>query len=142
MLTADSPLDSSDAPVSKAQSVWTLVAVILWLVTYFAARVILRQNSGLGEGARVMVALMPLLPFLAFLRLFISGLRGLDELERRIQLEALALAFPLTMVMLMVLGLVELATPLSPADWSYRHVWAYLPLFYFLGVAIASRRYR
>jgi hypothetical protein len=27
-------------------------------------------------------------------------------------------------------------------DWSYRHVWFFLPLFYFVGLDIARRRYR
>jgi hypothetical protein len=66
----------------------------------------------------------------------------MDELHRRVHLEALAIAFPLTMLLLMVLGLVELVIPLSPDDWSYRHVWQFLPLFYFLGLALTWRRYQ
>jgi hypothetical protein len=27
-------------------------------------------------------------------------------------------------------------------DWSYRHVWYYLPLFYFIGIVVSWRRYR
>jgi hypothetical protein len=38
--------------------------------------------------------------------------------------------------------LLELAIGLDPKDWSYRHVWIYLPLFYFVGLAIAWRRYK
>lgn len=114
---------------------------IIWVLTYLGVRIVL-ERGGLDTPARVAVALIPLVPFLAFLRAWINSMRAMDEMERRIQLEALAIAFPLTIVMLMVLGLMQLATPLSMDDWSYRHVWAYLPLFYFCAVAIASRRYR
>jgi hypothetical protein len=53
----------------------------------------------------------------------------------------LAFAFPLTLLMLMTLGLVELAIGLNPDDWSYRHVWPFVFLFYFAGLVRAKRRY-
>ena len=114
---------------------------LIWILTYFGIRMVLERGD-LETPVRMAIALIPLVPFLAFLRAWVNGIREMDELERRIQLEALAIAFPLTIVMLMVLGLMQLATPLSMDDWSYRHVWAYLPLFYFGGVALAGRRYR
>jgi hypothetical protein len=82
-----------------------------------------------------------MVPFAFFLSFILAGLRSMDELQRRIQLEALAIAFPLAILFFMMLGLLELAVPLSPEDWSYRHTWIYLPLLYFIGRAIASRRY-
>jgi hypothetical protein len=66
----------------------------------------------------------------------------MDELEQRIQLEALALAFPLTLILLMTLGLLEIAIELPAEDLSYRHVWAMLPALYFLGLTLARKRYR
>jgi hypothetical protein len=89
----------------------------------------------------VAAALLPVAPFALFLLALSRGIRKLDELERRIQLEALALAFPLAMLLLMALGLLELAVPLSRDDWSYRHVWAMLPILYYGGLALARRRY-
>ncbi|RIK73904.1 hypothetical protein DCC62_16355 [candidate division KSB1 bacterium] len=65
----------------------------------------------------------------------------MDELERRIQLEALVIAFPLAILLIMTLGLLELAVPLSPENWSYRHIWPFLTMFYFIGLAIARKRY-
>ena len=41
----------------------------------------------------------------------------------------------------MTLGLLEIAMPLDPADWSYRHVWAMMPLLY-IGLWRANRRYQ
>lgn len=91
---------------------------------------------------RVAAALAPLLPFLLFFGALLFGMRDMDELHRKVQMGALAIAFPLAVVLLMVLGLLELAIDLSPDDWSYRHVWMFLPLFYFAGLAIAWRRYK
>jgi hypothetical protein len=115
----------------------------LWAVTFLVARLALDTDHALVADAslRVAFALLPVAPFAVFLWTFIDGLRALDELERRIHLEALAIAFPLTMLMLMTLGLLELAIDLPRDDWSYRHIWAYLPLFYFVGLVWSRRRY-
>jgi hypothetical protein len=121
---------------------WLLpVAIVLWLVLYFCARELLKHAT-MPTWLRVTVALIPVPPFALCLLLFIRGMREMDELQRRIQLEALAVAFPLTLLLLQTLGLLERAIPLPFEDWSYAHVWAYLPLFYFLGVALATRRYQ
>lgn len=120
-----------------------LVWGIVWIISYFGARMALEQmGEPQPDVGRIGVALVPLLPFVAFLWKFISFMRAADELERRIQLEALAIAFPLAMVLLMILALVQLATPLNPNDWSYRHVWQFLPVFWLGGQAIARRRYQ
>jgi hypothetical protein len=43
---------------------------------------------------------------------------------------------------LMTLGLLELVVPLKSEDFSLRHVWAYMPVLYLLGLALAWRRYK
>ena len=118
-----------------------IISTLTWILAYFIARGIL-ENDQLSEGLRLVVALVPIIPFALFLMSVLAGIRELDELQRRVHLEALAIAFPLTMLLLMSLGLVELVIPLSPDDWSYRHVWQFLPPFYFLGLAFTWRRYQ
>jgi hypothetical protein len=115
-------------------------ACVIWLVTFFLARFAL-ESTTLAPAVRIGAALLPLPFFAVFLILFIRGVRNADELERRIQGEALAIAYPLALVLLMTLALMERAVGLSFQDWSYLHVWFYLPLFYFIGLAIARRRY-
>jgi hypothetical protein len=95
-----------------------------------------------SSGARIAVALIPFPFFVAFLVAEIRLLRRVDELERKIQLEALAVAFPAAMLLMMRLGLLERAMLLKAEDWSYRHTWFFLPLFYFVGLGVARRRYR
>jgi hypothetical protein len=117
-----------------------LIAGVLWLITFFVARVAL-EASGISPVLRIAAALAPLPFFAAFLVLFIRELRAADELERRIQGEALAIAYPLVLVLLMTLALMERAVGLKFEDWSYMHVWIYVPIFYLLGLMIARRRY-
>jgi hypothetical protein len=113
---------------------------VLWLITFFGARAAFELPS-LSPALRVAAALTPLPFFAAFLVLFIRALRSADELERRIQGEALAIAYPLVLVLLMTLALMERAVGLKFEDWSYMHVWVYVPIFYILGLSIARRRY-
>ena len=118
-----------------------IISGIIWVLVYLLARWLL-DNQQLGEGLRVVVALMPIVPFSFFLILVLSGIRQMDELHRKVHLEALAIAYPLAMLLLMLLGLLELVIPLSTEGWSYREVWQFLPLFYFIGLAFTWRRYQ
>jgi uncharacterized membrane protein len=121
----------------RGRDVAIVVVGLLWICSYFVARAIF-ESAQLPAVLRVVVALVPVLPFAGFLRLVVADLPRMDELERRVQLEALALAFPLSVILLMLLGLIGQALELTPE----RHVWYYLPACYFAGVAIAWRRYR
>jgi hypothetical protein len=118
-----------------------LTAAVLSAVVYIAARAVLKQ-PGLAQPARTAAALLPLPFFLFFLYFEVRLIRRFDELDRRIQLEALAFAFPGIVVVLMTLGLLQVAgVSLSPEDWSYRHVWFLALVFYVLGVGFARKRY-
>ena len=115
-------------------------ASVLFVLSYFVARFILEHHD-LTDSVRVLAALLPVGPFAWMLWEIIKGIRKMDELEQRIQLEALAIAFPLSLILMMTLGLLELALELSKDDFSYRHVWAMLPVLYFAGLTFARRRY-
>ena len=118
-----------------------IVAGIVWVVTYAVALWFLKQPET-SVPLKFGLSLVPLIPFALFAMRFIGYVRNLDELHRRVHLEALAFAFPVTMLLLMTLGLMERGHLLSAEDWSYRNVWYYLPFFYLIGVTISWRRYR
>lgn len=126
----------------KADRSWIsfLFVAAAFPLSYLGARGALELQ--LEPWLRVVVALIPVGPAVLLLWFIISGIRSMDELERRVHLEALAVAYPLAILLLMTLGLLQLAVPLSPEDWSYRHVWVFLPIFYFMGLTIAWRRYQ
>ena len=119
---------------------WLYTTASVWAVAYCVALFILRKLH-VSSLVATIVAIAPILPFVLFLREYIAHIRSADELERRIQLESLAIAFPTTLVGLMLLGLLQIAIPLPEKDWSYRNVWTFLPVIYFTSVAIVSRRY-
>ena len=111
-----------------------------WFIAWIGARIVLESPS-VPTWARVAAALAPAPIAGMALLTIMRGARELDELERRIQIEALAFAFVLAVLLLMTLGLMELAITLNRDDWSYRHVWAMLPMLYFGGLVLARKRY-
>lgn len=119
----------------------TILVIIVWILSYFVSRGVL-ENSTLDTWLQIVIALAPIIPFAIFLFSFIKGIGEMDEMQRMIQLKALGIAFPLAMLLVMLLGSLELVIPLSPNDWSYRHVWQYFPVLYFIGLAISWRRYQ
>jgi hypothetical protein len=127
---------------SKGPSGGLLLALLVaWLVSYFAVRLALEATLQLPGEARLAMAFIPTPLFALFLWNFIKSIRAADELERRIQLEALAIAFPLALVLITTLGLAQRAVVLNFQDWSYNHVWPMLGVFYLAGVTIARKRY-
>jgi hypothetical protein len=125
----------------STKTVRSWIPAFLFVLAWFIARGVLELDD-LSPSLRIVAALLPVPPFALMLWGIIKGVRHMDELEQRIHLEALAVAFPLALVLLMTLGLLELAIPLPREDLSYRHVWAFLPLFYFGGLALARKRYK
>jgi hypothetical protein len=131
-------------PDSK-RSIWKsgwFVSGIIWFLTYFGVRAAAESPESFTKPALIAIVIVPVVPAALFLYFFITEMRQADELQRRIQLEALAFAYPLTLLLLMTLGLLQLVMDLNPADWSYRHVWQFVIVFYVFGIAIAARRYQ
>lgn len=125
----------------KAYGLRLLRAGLVWGSTYALSRGLLELMPELDRNLRVLVALAPIPVFVWFLWIWMKGVASMDELQRRIELEALSFAFPICVVLLMTLGLLELAVPLNPDDWSYRHVWAMMPALYYAGLWRAKRKY-
>jgi len=119
---------------------WSVISAVAWLLTYVIARAALKQMEP-GSAASIAVVLAPIIPFSVMLYQIINQIRGMDELERRIQLQALAIAFPLSLLLMMVLGLLQLTVQLNPNDWSYRHIWPFMGMFWVVGAGIVRKQY-
>jgi hypothetical protein len=91
---------------------------------------------------RVIVAAVPLAAFILFIGAEVRVIRGGDELEQRIQLEALAVAYPVAVLLVYGLGLLERAGVVVAGFSSLRDVWPLTVVPYFIGFALARRRYR
>lgn len=117
-----------------------LVASIVFFLSYLAA-VVLQEILTLRGLAGWAVSLLPVAGFLFFVLEEVRMVRQLDELQRRIQLEALAIGFPSAMVLMMLLGFLQRVDLLPHALSTIRDVWVVLPFCYFIGLLFARRRY-
>jgi hypothetical protein len=63
----------------------------------------------------------------------------MDELEQRVQLEALAWAFAVAGIAFLVFSQLQVADMLGPEDWFFP--WLAIALAYIVGISSASRRY-
>ena len=135
-------IETSPLLIARRARRLCVAAAAVSVLTYFGARMLLKGVAFEGP-LRTIVALAPVPFFLLFLLAEIRLVRNLDELQRRIQLEALAIAFPALLLLLLTLGLLQVAgVALSSQDWSYRHVWIIALALYAAGLAQAEKRYR
>lgn len=117
-----------------------LVSAAAFAAVYVAATWI--SGTELPMGLKAGAAVAALVAFLLFLAAEVRLIRGLDEMQRLVQLEALAIAFPMSLALVLFLGLMQRFAELPMDDLSYRHIWPLMILFYVIGVALASRRYQ
>lgn len=140
---AAAAVESAGDAVALTKSLYgtrLLVRGLLWVSIYFLSRGLLEMGIE-SAPLRVLVALLPTPFFAWYLWTWMKGVALADELQRRIELEALGFAFPAALVVLMTIGLLDVAQVLDPNDFSLRHAWLMLPLLYYIGLAIAKRRY-
>lgn len=114
------------------------LAAVVFVLAFLGA-IAVQKLLVLGPVAGVLVALLPAAAFFFVLLEELKMVRRLDELQQRIQLEALAIGFPLAMIFFMFLGFLQRGGFLPHED--LRSLWGVLPLCYFIGLAFARRRY-
>ncbi len=100
----------------------------------------LLESFDLARGIRLLAGLFPVPVFSLFIFAEIRLLRRLDEMHKRIQLEALAIAFPAAIVLGLAVEYLQKAGFLS--GWDAGDVWPYMALLYFPAYLLARRRYR
>lgn len=113
---------------------------MLCVLTYIASRAFLERVEP-GTNLALVCALAPTLVLGALLFWFVRAIRALDEMGQRIQLEALAWAFPAALFVVLAAGLLELAGYPGVGNWDLPRLWPLLILPYWIGLAFASRRY-
>jgi len=85
------------------------------------------------------VALMPMLPGVAVAVVVMRRVRGSDELQRRIQLEALSLAFAGTALATFSYGFLE---KVGYPKLSMFFVWPLMAVLWMVGGIVSGRRFR
>lgn len=124
----------------KSPSKNILFTGILWAVVYVLCLLVVKEMSP-GRTIGILLSFLPVITFALFLYAYIKGISAMDEVERRIQLEATVIAFALVLLMIMTLGLLDLVVILKKEDWSYRHLIPFIFVFYFLGLFISRKKY-
>jgi len=131
---------TSNASSGRRSGVWSIVLPTAFVLAYLGARAGLESASP-GSKYALGLALLPVPFFAALIIAYVRGVRGMDELARRIQLEALAFAFPIALLAVFTAGLLDLAGFHGEQNWDLPRLWPLLLLPYWLGVLIARRRY-
>lgn len=88
---------------------------------------------------KYLVAILPALPALWFAALFARHVGEMDELQRRIQLEALAFGFSAGVILTLGYGFLQHAGLPIP-NWIW--VWPLMGSCWLIGKLVAQRRYR
>lgn len=98
------------------------------------------EHASLQPPARLALALVPVALWAGAIALVVLALRALDELQRRIQLEALAIAFPSAMLLGMLVEYLQKAG--FARDLAVGDVWPVMFLLYVPALLFAHWRYR
>jgi len=124
---------------------WGYVAMMV----SFGGELLLTRHPGWHNGFRTMIGLAPIIPALLWGRIFARWIRGMDELHRRITVEACLFATTATLFLFTALhplgrdGIVEGLARRTGVD---LHTWWgaswLLVCFYILGTRILNRRYK
>lgn len=112
-----------------------LVAYVAVLILSLAAL----ARADLSAAVRAAISLAPMLPGLLLCWAVVRQLRRLDELQLRIQFEALGFAFAASALLTFSYGFLEIA---GLPKLSLFVVWPLMAVMWMLGLLIAARRYR
>ena len=129
----ESTLASEPCSRERARAIPYLVAFGFVYVGAIAAL----HFVAMSRASQILVALAPAPVFGLYLWRVIRGIRRLDELEQRIQLEALAIAYPVSLLLLMTLGLLQTVDALAPRYSEFLKIWPVVAWLYVMGVFIA-----
>lgn len=117
---------------------WAGVAV----VAAFVSRLLLRDSMAVDGALRVAAAWLPLLPGLLYLRALWRWMQGLDEMQRRLQVEAVCFATLSMLFVALSVDLLQVAGFLRSLHFGWEGYFAFTFFLYSLGLARANRRYQ
>ena len=120
---------------------WLAVATAAYLLAMF----LVRHHPDWSPGWKITLALAPILPGLLYLRNGLQLLRGVDELQRRIQLEGWLFAALGTVAVSTIINVVNghgLGGNWLPHGLEVGGTYLTMFIFWCVGVTIANCRYR
>lgn len=132
--------EATQIPIAHAVrlNLWALVAV----ATAVLSRILLRDSAGLSGSLRVTVALLPLLPAALYLRSLSKWIHRLDEMQRRLQLEAVCVACVGMLLVTLAADLLRTSSVLPKLNFGWEGYFVVTFLLYAISLASANRRLR
>jgi hypothetical protein len=118
------------------KELWTALAVYGVMLI---GSIQLLTHMDVARPWRALIALSPILPAAATAWVVLRELRRMDELQRRIQLEALGFSFAGTAILTFSYGFLE---GLGYPRLSMFTVWPLLAVLWIVGLVLARRRYQ
>ena len=116
-------------------------AMVAYLVLLVVSLLLLKQVE--APALRAAAALLPVVPIALVLRAIVRYIRDADELQRRIELEAVSLATALVSLVYMAGGFLQLAKVIDiPSGVAMIWVFPLLCATYGLLKAVVARRFR
>jgi hypothetical protein len=120
---------------------WLAAATLIYLISLW----LLKHHTDWSPLARVAVTLAPLLPGILYLRTLLKSFWEMDELQRRIQIEALGVALVGTVVVMTALNIftaegIRLVN--YPQGLGIGGVYMTMFILWSIGVSISTFRYR
>ena len=131
-------MDASDGAGPRRPTPFYLLAA-LTLAAVLAVSWSL-DHLAIARWARLALAMIPVALWSAAIVLLVRAMRALDELQRRIHLEALAIAFPCALLLGMTVEYLQKAG-FAPGL-GVGEVWPAMALLYLPALAFAHWRYR
>ncbi|HRG33080.1 MAG: hypothetical protein JNK69_02125 [Saprospiraceae bacterium] len=117
-----------------------LIYAVIWSLSYVGSLFALKTLE-IPTEAGIVLTVITVLAFALFIYKYYRSIFFMDEVQIKIQMEAVVIAFSLGLLLLMTLGLLDLVITLNKNDWSYRYLVPLFVAFYFFGLFISKRKY-
>ncbi len=118
----------------------SILFALIHVATYVPAVWLLSKGT-IAQPLSVIIAIVPIITFAIFVLKYIKSISALDEVQQRVQLEAVVIGFSLTLMLIMLLFLLELCGISNQGLFGYAHMVIYCWAFYFIGWFISRRKY-
>lgn len=118
----------------------SVIFALIHVATYVPATWLLKDGL-INQPFSVLIAVVPIITFALFVLKYIKSISAMDEVNQRVQLEAVVIGFSLTVMLIMLLFLLSLSNISNPEWFGYAHVVIYCWAFYFIGWFISRRKY-
>lgn len=125
--------------MSRSPYVKEMLSMLAIYAVALVGSIELLQHSDFGPALQAAIALTPMLACFAAAWVILREIRRMDELQRRIQFEALGFAFAVTALATFSYGFLE---GLGWPRLSMFAVWPLMGGLWAVGLAMARRRYR